>query len=199
MFGSCWEALDCSWRSLRTSLCQSQRHEMLHTPHSPDLHSEISSPAALGSELWQPLDQATPPSHLCIKPLLSGFAQTRAHVQVEECWGGQHRPSHALSHQKGMTQVCITGGGNKSWLGPQQTLACWHPIGDLVTLVVPTRQECPSCMHLPHTVAGARGLVQRLDISDTSAKSKPELAALQGFILLLSQLCQLELVIEGEL
>lgn len=68
-----------------------------------------------------------------------------------------------------------------------------------MTLVVPTRQECLSCMHLPHTVAGARGLVQRLDISDTSAKSKPELAALQGFILLLSQLCQLELVIEGEL
>lgn len=45
----------------------------------------------------------------------------------------------------------------------------------------------------------SRGLVQRLDISDTSAKSKPELAALQGFILLMSQLGQLELVTKEEL
>lgn len=193
MFRSCWKALDGCWRSLRTSLCQSQLHEMLHTPHSPDLHSEISSPTAPGSELWQLTDQVTPPSHLCMEPLMSGFAQTR---EVQECWGGQCLPSHTLSHQKGVTRVCVTGAGNKSWLGPQQTLALWHPVGDLVTLVVPTRQQCSSCLHLPHTVAGARGLVQRLDISDTSAKSKPELAAVQGFILLMSHLCQLELVIE---
>lgn len=70
MFSSCWEAPDCSWESLRTSLCQSQLQEMLHTPHSPSLHSEISSPTALGSELQQP--------QLCTEPFISGFAQVGA-------------------------------------------------------------------------------------------------------------------------
>lgn len=55
-------------------------------------------------------------------------------------------------------------GGNKSWLGPQQTLALWKTIGDLMTLVVTlaTRQECSSCTCLPHTVAGTsfKGLNQ---------------------------------------
>lgn len=93
-----------------------------------------------------------------------------AQTQVEECRGGQHLPPHVLSHQKGMTRVCVTGGGNKSWLGPQQTLAPWHLTGDLVTLVVPPRQEHSSCMSLPHTVAGAlfKGLTSGTQVQNQS-------------------------------
>lgn len=202
MFSSCWEALDCSWKSLTSSLCQSQLHEMRHTPHSPSPHSGISSPRALDSELQQPkwphpVIFALSPSFLGLHKLVPTCKWRNAGVgsiapRTRSATRGEWHKCH-----KGMTWVCVTGGGNKSWLGPQQTLALWHPTGDLVTLVVPTRQEHSSCVCLPLTVAGA--LFKGLTSGTQVQKSKPELAALQGFILLLSQLCQLELVIKEEL
>lgn len=72
------------------------------------------------------------------------------------------------------------------------------PLEILWLRVVLTRQEHPVCICLPCAVTGAWGLIQRLDIRNTSAKWKQELAALQGLILLMSQLCQLELVMEEE-
>lgn len=90
MFSSCWVAIACSLNSLRSSLCCSQWHEVLHTPRSFQIFTQrcSSQQRLVGSNLWQPTDQTTPPSPLWIKPVISGFAQTRAHTQAEECCRG---------------------------------------------------------------------------------------------------------------
>lgn len=192
MFSSCWEALDCSWRSLRTSICQSQLHEMLHTPRSPIFIQRFSAPQLLVQSSSSPWTKCLPPATFAWSPSFLGLHTYK--------W-----------RNAGVGSICprTRSATKREWhefASLEEEISVAWTTTNTCTLASPLRScdsGCPRKARTHFLNASAphcsRGLVQRIDIGDTSAKSKPELAALQGFILLMSQLCQLELVIKEEL
>ena len=169
---------------------------LLAAPEDSDAASLVTWGAPCTSSFRRWTHRPTHPLiDLWTEPMPSGSVQTRVHERAEEP-GVANVSLHTHSAQKGLTEACVTAGSEQR---TTTNTAVWHPVGGLVTPIFLTRQESPLCVSALCRHGGLRPDSKAWQVRNTSTKYKQELAAIQGFISRLSQLCQLELVTEEEL